>query len=122
MITDLLDQIDRLDQEATKGPWTTDETEEEVGVIWGGPRLDHGYIKQLMITDVVEGDGNAEFIALARTALPQLAIALRAVMDCVADMEQDNGDDSAYSHGVRHMAGTVRHIITDTLKGDDDAG
>ena len=35
-------------------------------------------------------------------------------------MEQDNGDDSAYSNGVRHMAGTVRHIITDTL-GNDNA-
>ena len=40
--------------------------------------------------------------------------------DEVIDMEQDNGDDSAYSNGVRHMAGTVRHIITDTL-GNDNA-
>lgn len=115
----LLDQIDRLDQEAEAGPWDHDrEVNTENGWSLGTVRSHH--TGESVTAEVYDAD--AEFIALARTALPQLAIALRAVMDCVADMEQDNGDDSAYSHGVRHMAGTVCHIITDTLKGDDDAG
>lgn len=113
-LTELLEEIDRLDRDASPSPWQNDGYD-----VLGAP---YKLREMLLAPHVASADQNecdAEFIALARTALPQLAKALQAVMDCVIDMEQDNGDDSAYSNGVRHMAGTVRHIVTDAL-GDVD--
>ena len=73
-----------------------------------------------MSVPVQDDDSDILLTQITDRDVPQLAKALRAVMDCVIDMEQDNGDDSAYSHGVRHMAGTVRHIITDQMEGFND--
>src|SRR5699024_3777863 len=74
----LLDQIDRLDQQATKGPWTVKDG------------FAHHIIgKEDYITECVECTGqvmeerDATFTALARTALPQLAKALRGVLDAI---------------------------------------
>lgn len=121
-LTTLLDQIDRLDQEATPGPWIIDSIESGEHALFvdeDNPGYGHLGAASSTVASFLLAQ-NAEFIAHARESLPKLAKALQAVMDCVIDMEQDNGDDSAYSNGVRHMAGTVRHIITDTL-GDDNA-
>ena len=71
-LTDLLDQIDRLDQEATPGPWRYEHTESPTFI--SGPDLQE-------ITNAVWTDTDAIYIELARTALPHLAKALRAVMD-----------------------------------------
>ncbi|NWN89204.1 MAG: hypothetical protein HLX51_11805 [Micrococcaceae bacterium] len=84
-LQNLLDDIDRLDQQATKGPWES-----------LGPNIESAdYTKDDVVsTDVdcstycyggigrgIQGPKNAEFIALARTALPQLAEALRAALE-----------------------------------------
>lgn len=79
-LQNLLDQIDRLDQEATKGPWTA------TGDVYGGKVYEPSGYPLPGCTSCGENEAtyqgqDAEFIALARTALPQLAKALRAVID-----------------------------------------
>lgn len=104
MITDLLDQIDRLDQQATKGPW------EEIGRTIES----NGTYEDVITTEVdcasycyggtgggVLKDKDAEFIALARTALPQLAKALRDIMEIHKPFHADhdyNGMDGESLH------------------------
>lgn len=83
-ITKLLDTIQKLDREATKGPW----------VVNGGNDSEYGEFVNLcnvfhngdtvdidLVTHVYEDTRSAEFIALSRTALPKLAEALRAVLE-----------------------------------------
>ena len=84
-LQNLLDQIDRLDQEATKGPWES-----------LGPNIESADYTQddVVSTDVdcstycyggigrgIQNAKDAEFIALARTFTPAAAKALRAVME-----------------------------------------
>jgi len=124
----LLDEIDRLDQEATKGPWwgVMDDLTDVVQIF-------HDQEQKLHVADI--GDKtlervwqDAEFIALARTALPQLAKALRAVLAKCASMERGVGyrvsgqHDTwdSYHEGMSDMAGYIEEAITDAL-GDDDA-
>ena len=81
-LTDLLDEIDRLDQEATDGPWTTGEND-ETGLKYFGTGYCDCCTPPIPSAGVILGEtgrAEAEFIALARTALPQLAKALEAVM------------------------------------------
>src|SRR5699024_9846426 len=84
-LTDLLDQIERLDKEATKGPW--DHTVEWAEIGSGSDSVIHGYgyahcdgcDEQIEGVDarVALSPDDAEFIALARTARHPLAKALR---------------------------------------------
>lgn len=77
-ITRLLDQIDRLDQQATTGPWLSH---------YGGNPHDEwlsvepktGSRTICTVTD--DHQQNAELIALARTAMPALAQTVRAVLE-----------------------------------------
>lgn len=125
MITDLLDQIDRLDQEATKGPWTTDSTPDEFGIIWGAvEQIGGGFGERAMVTEIMEEHADAELIVLARTALPQLAKALRAVMEDCQSVEnlvhKDHTYRTEYDYGMRAQARAVMEAITDALGADDD--
>ena len=66
----LLQEIDRLDQEATKGPWTS------IGNDCGGKVYEPSGYPLPGCTSCGENEAtyegqDAEFIALARTALPQ---------------------------------------------------
>ena len=80
----LLGQIDRLDQQATKGPWEK----------LGSTVESNGTYEDVITTEVdcssycyggrgggVLKDKDAEFIALSRTALPTLAQTVRAVLE-----------------------------------------
>lgn len=130
-LTDLLDQIDRLDQEATKGPWEK----------LGSTVESNGTYEDVITTEVdcssycyggrgggVLKDKDAEFIALARTALPQLAKALQTVLTKCASMERGVGyrvsgkHDTwdSYHEGMSDMAGYIEEAITDTLGADHD--
>lgn len=82
----LLDQIDRLELEIYPGPWvandrgigyeiTTQQQIDEAAEVNGWPMPINSGIKDTFPRS------DAEFIALARTALPQLAKAVRAVLE-----------------------------------------
>ena len=120
-LTDLLDQIDRLDQEATKGPWYAESKNEDdyyaltavYNVFHNGDTPD----RDLMAYGAYD---NAEFIALARTALPQFAKALRAVMELHKTRVHDEDPTSPFCNicGPGTPCETTR-AITDALGGDD---
>ena len=133
----LLDQIHRLDQQATPGPWhVAPEEEDEDGskFPWAifGPKNDlwgpQGWDDKHYIPEIPEMTmDDAEFIALARTALPQLAKVLQAVLAKCASMERGVGyrvsgqHDTwdSYHEGMSDMAGYIEETITDTLEGAD---
>jgi len=79
-LQNLLDEIDRLDQEATKGPWI-DEDNALREILYHQRNELGGYAGSASLAEVLTNDADAEFIALARNALPQLAKALQAVME-----------------------------------------
>lgn len=127
-LQNLLDQIDRLDQQAARGPWES-----------LGPNIESADYTQddVVSTDVdcstycyggigrgVQSAKDAEFIALARTALPQLAKALQAGLAKCASMERGVGyrvsgqHDTwdSYHEGMSDMAGYIEEAITDALE------
>lgn len=73
-IVQLLDQIEATDQKASPGPWQSDGD-----AIMGATYRDHNALLAPFLGDVMQSN-DAEFIVLARTALPQLSKALRAVL------------------------------------------
>lgn len=97
MVRAWLDHTQQLDQEATPGPWkvqgagdesTTwiDSPEGDVLIHdergWGHMRENFTWVRQ----------PDAEWIAHARTALPQAAAALRAVLDLHGSVEVEPSD------------------------------
>lgn len=79
-ITKLLDDVQRLDERATQGPW------EATGNDYGGKVYEPSGYPLPGCTSCGENEAtyqgqDAEFIALSRTALPELAEAVRAVME-----------------------------------------
>lgn len=110
----LLDQIDRLDQQATKGPWTTDSTPYEFGIIWGAvEQIGGGFGERAMVTEIMEEHADAEFIALARTALPQLAEAVYHVLELLDATEKSTKSPSLVT------TNEVRRAITDAIGADE---
>ena len=119
----LLGQIDRLDQQATKGPWEK----------LGSTVESNGTYEGVITTEVdcssycyggrgggVLKDKDAEFIALSRTALPQLAAVIRRLRECAQTLTEDNNDASDYASGIHEAVECFEHIITDQMEGDDD--
>lgn len=117
----LLDQIDRLELEIYPGPWVAND-------------LGIGYEittqQKMPINSGIKDTfprSDAEFIALARTALPAMSKALRAVLAKCASMERGVGyrvsgqHDTwdSYHEGMSDMAGYIEETITDTLEGAD---
>ena len=124
-LTDLLDQIDRLDQQATPGPWTTGEND-ETGLKYFGTGYCDCCTPPIPSAGIILGEtgrAEAEFIALARDALPQLAEALRAVLDVLDDYTMPGK-----LHDPTGIAGAeletleqyIREAITETLGTDDE--
>lgn len=78
----LLDQIDQLDQQATKGTWHTG-IEDGTGI----PYVESAYGDdqgRYIVADMLDEPDSA-FIALSRTALPAMAKAVRGVLDVLDD-------------------------------------
>lgn len=125
-LTELLDQILRLDQEATPGPWTTDSTPDEFGIIWGAvEQIGGGFGERAMVTEVVEEHADAEFIALARTALPKLAEAVYQVLELLKAAEKRPSNRFAVMYDGTPWPATVptsevRQAIHDAMEGDDE--
>lgn len=79
-VTGRLDAIEARTNAATEGPWVAVMTEQ---YLWVGPSIAD------LSTDRVEGD--ATFIAHARTDVPALVAALRAVLAVHGARERDLG-------------------------------
>ena len=116
----LLQEIDRLDQEATKGPWTS------IGNDCGGKVYEPSGYPLPGCTSCGENEAtyegqDAEFIALARTALPQLAAAVRAGLELHKTRVHDEDPTSPFCNfcGPGTPCETTR-AITDALGGDND--
>ena len=121
-LTDLLDQIDRLDNEATKGPWEK----------LGSTVESNGTYEDVITTEVdcssycyggrgggVLKDKDAEFIALARTALPQLAKALRGVLDAIDNyaIPRKQDDPTNFTlNSLEALEANIRETIIDALE------
>lgn len=123
-ITKLLDQIDRLDQQATKGPWQITETNDCEG-------LQIAHVKQLgkslaiaehRVVHIDEEDADATLIALSRTALPALARAVRAVLGVLDYYEVPGKQQDPTGYAAAELETLDRYIleaITEALGGDD---
>jgi len=114
-LTHLLDQIDRLDQEATKAPWTSDGD-----ALLGATYKDHNATLAPFLGDIMRSS-DAEFIALARTALPTLGAVIRRLRECAQTLTEDNNDASDYASGICEAVECFERIITDALGGANDA-
>lgn len=111
-LQNLLDQIQRLDQQATPGPW------EAVGRPYNACVNPVGKIRNLArLGDPLDSEawGNAEFIALARTALPAMSKALQAVLK----IEPARSGSGEFADGYDAALERVRHTvqaITDAME------
>src|SRR5699024_7543695 len=108
-LTDLLDQIDRLDQQATKGPWIIDSIESGEHALFvdeDNPGYGHLGAASSTVASFLLAN-NADFIAHARESLPQLAKALRAVMEVHAPVDD-------YIH-LRSKICSHRHCVDDAF-------
>ena len=115
-LQNLLDQIDRLDQEATKGPWHQDGEE-----ILGAAYSDHGYLKAPVLAGVYQNEHDAEFISLSRTALPQLAKAVKTILsECESFEVAHDDEDNPFHQGVLWTVMAIRQAITDAIGDHDD--
>lgn len=118
-LTELLDQIQRLDQEATKGPW------EAVG----NSIESDGTYEDIVTTEVdcttycyggrgggVLNGTDAELIAQARTLMPQLAQALQEVLKIhprkwALDDVLDYCPTCYKTEGATYPCDTVRAVV-----------
>lgn len=116
-IARLLDQIDRLDQETTPGPWISKGITPDHGLMDGIEVYQEG--EKGAIAYVQPAQDDAEFIALARTALPTLSRAVREVLkECKEAHERYARDRyDVDREGQARMAEIVEDALTDALKG-----
>lgn len=119
-LTDLLDEIQRLDKEATKGPWVAHPGVKYVYTTEAGMVLDRAWVDQ--------PDADLHLAALARTALPKLAKALRAVLEVHQKTEHQRAYGFPKADKWEHYCIAdnqswpcdTHKAITDTLGDDDD--
>ena len=129
-----LNEIEARTNAATEGPWEAkSETPTMAGAVWnlritGKPGI------RMNVTEWQHGMENAEFIAHARTDVPDMAAALRAVLEIHQDGGESQGylDDGSYGdmpncctecgsfgeYGVPYPCRTVaaiRHYLGDDL-------
>ena len=96
-LTDLLDQIDRLELEICPGPWVAND----LGIGYEITTQQHMPINSGIKDTFPRSD--AEFIALARTFTPAAARALRAVMELHQTRVHDEDPTSPFCN----ICGTV---------------
>ena len=114
-IKDLLDDIERLDKEATRSPWGVRQGDYyEVGPL----EDDLGDV--VMSYDIVEVADlpDAELIALSRTALPALAQAVRAVLGVLDDypLPDRTQDPTGYTTArIELLEREIREAISDVI-------
>ena len=120
-LTELLDQIDRLDQQATKGPWIIDSIESGEHALFvdeDNPGYGHLGAASSTVASFLLAK-NADFIAHARESLPQLAKALRAVIESceetIRSVDKNLLPDER-DHANRDHADMVLDHITDALE------
>ena len=124
-LTDLLDQIDRLELEIYPGPWvandrgigyeiTTQHQIDEAAEVNGWPMPINSGIKDTFPRS------DAEFIALARTALPKLAEAVYQVLELIDAEEKRNKYQHVMFDGTPFppavSTNEVRQAITDAME------
>src|SRR5690625_3573071 len=124
-LTDLLDQIDRLELEIYPGPWvandrgigyeiTTQHQIDEAAEVNGWPMPINSGIKDTFPRS------DAEFIALARTFTPAASRALRDVLKTLdqylVKFDQDNMEDHIV-HGIVHE---LRNKIQDQFRAQNE--
>lgn len=99
-LTDRLDQIEARAEAATPGPWEADVT--EVSQHWSRPKPWVTVVSSEVACMAycyggsgrgIERETDAEFIAAARTDVPTLVAALRAVLDLHCDAGPSQGYD-----------------------------
>ncbi|GLB62680.1 hypothetical protein NCCP2495_05580 [Dietzia sp. NCCP-2495] len=108
-ISDRLDQIERRASSATDGPWVAYPNDQT-------PGISHVDIPGSM--HPTAWPGNAEFIADARTTVPALVAALRAVLDVCEGLEEAYraNPEQAYEYGLEEAAHQVRNTIAAALR------
>lgn len=116
-----LDRTQAITDQATEGPWEagrgwvyTDPVyadDRRLSNVLGMSFADHGRQEE----EVARGDRNAEFIAHARTALPQAVAALRAVQKVCDDWDQQERQFQADQGATSPHADCIRTIIAETL-------
>ena len=129
-ITRLLDQVDRLDQQATQGPWDyenldTTDPEDPSGrfVIYSHAETDYPHLEEVIGYEDKPGTHyeNAVLIALSRTALPQLAKAVKTILsECESFEVAHDDEDNPFHQGVHWTVMAIRQAITDAMNGADD--
>ena len=120
-LQNLLDQIDWLDKAATNGPWEEIETDDLEVQIAHVKDLDWLTVSERVVKADDATRHDKEFIALARTALPQFAKALRAVMELHKTRVHDEDPTSPFCNicGPGTPCETTR-AITDAMGADHD--
>ena len=117
-ITRLLDDIEQLDQYATPGPWVSKGITPDHGLFEGIEVYREGEPGAIAEVQPIRSD--AELVALSRTALPDLAQAVRAVLKECESFEIAHDDpENAFHEGVQWTVKAILQTITDTLEGAD---
>ena len=118
-ITRLLDEIEQLDKDATPGPWISEGITPDHGLFDGIVIYREGEPGAIAEVQPIRSD--AELVALSRTALPDLAQAVRAVLKECESFEIAHDDpENTFHEGVQWTVKAIRQTITDALGGGND--
>lgn len=112
-ISDRLDRIEQRAEDATEGPWVVNGPDDDWAAISSGPdSVVHAYAEHVMCDEcgddfhgrpeVAIGVEDAEFIADARTTVPALVSALRAVLDMHKPMTMYEHEDCCENDSDDH--------------------
>lgn len=123
-ITQLLDDVQRLDEHATSGPWTWGDNRDGLGNKLH-PTAFPGKYNPIADFEYID-DADAEFIALSRTAMPQLANVIGGLIEhChnVMSWETPRGHEERIAVESRKQgARAVYKAITDALERELSTG
>lgn len=113
---EILDEVEARANAATEGSWATTFGPHEPARVWGADSdaepiaVLGGYVEDS------DAKADAEFIAHARTDLPALVAALRAVLELADAADAAAADDPDQECGLVHTH-QVRAAITSALGG-----
>lgn len=127
-ITQLLDDVQRLDEQATQGPWEATPNAKVMSrtATWpeGDARTIADYFGNEGAVTECSRDADAELISLSRTALPKLAEAVYQVLELLKVEENRFSNQISIMYDGAPFPATVttnevRQTITDALEADD---